>query len=103
MNQIKRNNTKKKDIANNIHINYGIPLSVADKLIDDLISIMINHLYINQSIKIKNFGRFNILNKNERFGRNPKTKKEYTISKRRSVTFKGSDHILNKLNKDLEI
>ena len=42
------------------------------------------------SLYLKNFGVFKILNKKERVGRNPKTKKEYIISARKTIKFKVS-------------
>ena len=49
--------------------------------------------------KISSFGTFKVMNKNERIGRNPKTKIEAKIKPRKVVTFKPSLYIKNKLNK----
>ena len=53
----------------------------------------------SKKVKISDFGTFNILEKSERIGRNPKTKVEKLISSRKVVTFKASKKIKNKLNK----
>ena len=42
----------------------------------------------NQSVKISGFGNFDLRDKNERPGRNPKTGEEIPISARRVVTFR---------------
>lgn len=42
----------------------------------------------NQSVKISGFGNFDLRDKSERPGRNPKTGEEIPISARRVVTFR---------------
>lgn len=42
----------------------------------------------NQSVKLSGFGNFDLLDKSERPGRNPKTGEEIPISARRVVTFR---------------
>jgi integration host factor subunit alpha len=42
----------------------------------------------NESVKISGFGNFDLRDKNERPGRNPKTGEEIPISARRVVTFR---------------
>ena len=39
---------------------------------------------------IKNIGSFKLIEKNERIGRNPKTKEEFIICKRKSISFLSS-------------
>ena len=68
------------------------------KLIDDLIDVLINNL-INESVKIQNFGTFKIIKKKQRIGRNPKTKENYIIKERNSVSFITSKKLLKIINK----
>ena len=42
----------------------------------------------NESVKLSGFGNFELLDKRERPGRNPKTGEEVPVSARRVVTFK---------------
>ena len=51
-----------------------------------------------KDVKIVNFGIFKIRQKNERVGRNPKTRIEVIISKRNVVKFKASEFLLNTIN-----
>ena len=53
------------------------------------------------SLYLKNFGVFKILNKKERVGRNPKTKKEYIISARKTIKFKVSKKMELQINEML--
>jgi integration host factor subunit alpha len=45
-------------------------------------------LETNEQVKLSGFGNFDLRDKNERPGRNPKTGEEIPISARRVVTFK---------------
>ena len=95
-------NIIKKDISKNIFKNFGSSLNFSDKFIDQTIDILITELINSNSVKIKNFGVFKILNKKERIGRNPKTKIEHTIKSRKVVSFKASSYLKNKINVNYE-
>ena len=96
----KRNNLKKKDIANNIFINMGIPVLYSNKIVNDIIEILTNNIKLKKHLKIKNFGSFSVNQKNKRPGRNPKNKEKYEIKERLVVTFKGSNYLKRKFNKN---
>ena len=49
-------------------------------------------------VKISNFGSFYTHESPKRMGRNPKTKKEYVIPKRKKLVFKASTNLKNILN-----
>ena len=49
-------------------------------------------------VKISNFGSFYTHESPKRMGRNPKTKKEYVIPKRKKLVFKASNNLKNILN-----
>ena len=86
------------DIAKNLSSNTGFSKEFSKKLIDDLIEVLINNL-INESVKKKNFGTFKIIKKKQRIGRNPKTKENYIIKERNSVSFITSKKLLKIINK----
>ena len=52
------------------------------------------------SIKLSGFGSFNLRDKLERLGRNPKTGEEVPISPRRVVTFKSGQKLKRNINKN---
>ena len=58
-----RVNTHKKNIINNIFNKVGIPVNYANKLVDELILILISNIVIKKKLKIKNFGVFNLKKK----------------------------------------
>tara|TARA_Y100000748_G_scaffold212883_1_gene178533 strand:- start:254 stop:526 length:273 start_codon:yes stop_codon:yes gene_type:complete len=86
----------KKDIVNNISSEAFLLKSTAKDLLDTFINIIKSNS--SKNIKISNFGTFSMKTTPERVGRNPKTKKEYTISKRKKLVFKASTFVKNNLN-----
>ncbi len=92
-----KNNLTKKDLVKDLSSRTGYSLNFSKKLIDDLIEIIIHYIkedYFN----LKNIGSFKIINKKARIGRNPKTKKEFSILPRKTISFVTSKKILDKLN-----
>ena len=77
----------------------GISKVEASNFIDDIFEFITLQLKKKNKVKIANFGSFNIRHKNERIGRNPKTKEQKVISSRTVVTFKPSKILKNKINK----
>ena len=92
-----KKNITKKEIAVSLSQNTGFPLSFSKKLVNNLLNIMCEQLKKNNLI-IKNIGSFKLIEKNERIGRNPKTKEEIIISKRKSISFLSSKNLTNYLN-----
>ena len=92
-----KKNITKKEIAESLSQNTGFPLSFSKKLVNNLLNIMCEQLKKNNLI-IKNIGSFKLIEKNERIGRNPKTKEEFIICKRKSISFFSSKNLTNYLN-----
>lgn len=82
------------------HLNETIGLSKRECQIffETFIDIIMQGLKNKKDVKIVNFGVFKLKQKNERVGRNPKTKVEVMISKRNVVKFKSSEFLLNLIN-----
>ena len=93
---IKINN--KKILSKKIYNEIGISQAYNEIITNDLIFIL-KAIIKDGKLNIKNFGTFKILNKKERIGRNPKTKKIYTIEARKSISFKSSQKMNDKINK----
>jgi len=92
----KRNFTR-NDFIKNLSNQTGFSLNLSKKLINDLIYIL--HKSIKSgNLNIKNLGSFKLLKKKERLGRNPKTKEEFLISERKTLSFIASKQILDILN-----
>ena len=88
-----------KHLAKKIYHNIGFSKSFSKTIIKKIFQIMIINLKKDEIIKISNFGNFKVKMKNERIGRNPKTKQTAKISARKVVTFKASKILKSRINK----
>jgi len=95
--RVKESHLTKKDISKKINSKIGLSALYVNKVTDDLISILKDLIKIKE-INIKNFGTFKTINKNERIGRNPKNKKIYLITARKSLSFITSKKFNDKIN-----
>ena len=93
-----RINLTKKDLVNLVYMQIGYSKQIAESLIDEFFFKIISNLKKEKKVKISKFGTFSIRLKNERIGRNPKTKEIKTISKRNVVLFKPSKEFKDFLN-----
>jgi integration host factor subunit alpha len=66
----------------------GLNKREAKEIVEAFFEEIRTSLEINEQVKISGFGNFDLRDKNERPGRNPKTGEEIPISARRVVTFR---------------
>ena len=92
-------NINKGNIIKALSVKTGFSANFSKKLIEDLIQIIIQNIKADELV-LKNLGSFKLIQKNERVGRNPKTKEEFSISPRKSISFTPSKNLIEKLNKD---
>ncbi len=83
----------RETIAKQISIEFGIAYSSIYKKIDRILEIWGNEI-TNSDSSISNIGSFKIKKKNDRIGRNPKTKEEYVIKSRKVISFKKSNKLV---------
>ena len=95
--KIKKTQLTKKDISKKINLKIGLSKSYTNNITDNLLQIL-KDLIKNKGMNIKNFGSFKMLRKNERIGRNPKNNETYLIKERKSLSFKTSQNLNNKIN-----
>ena len=93
-----KNNFTRKELSNKIYQNLGFSKNFSSTIIEDFFEFFNSELTKLNEIKLTSFGTFKVVNKNERMGRNPKTKIAAKISARKIVKFKPSKSIKNKLN-----
>ena len=98
---VKKNFTR-KELSNNIFKRIGYSKNFSSEIVDDFFDTLIQHLIKFEKIKISSFGTFQVINKKERIGRNPKTKEEAKISSRKIVRFKPSSIFKKKINNNNE-
>ena len=83
----------REKISKQISIEFGIAYSTVYKKIDKILEIWSN-MMINSDLSLNYIGSFKINKKNERIGRNPKTKEEHLIKSRKVISFKKSNKLL---------
>lgn len=78
----------KADLAASLFDEVGLNKREAKEFVDAWFETIRQALEDGDNVKISGFGNFQLRDKNERPGRNPKTGEEIPISARRVVTFK---------------
>tara|TARA_A100001011_G_scaffold338694_1_gene369662 strand:+ start:170 stop:460 length:291 start_codon:yes stop_codon:yes gene_type:complete len=95
---MKRSNITKDEILKTINSSIGTPLSLSEKILNEILNIIVDGLNSENIVKIKGFGTFKILNKKSRTGRNPKTGQTHLINARKTVTFYPSKNFKRVIN-----
>ena len=87
-----------KKTINKLHLSFnlskelGYSVNLSKKIIDNLIDKIIQNIK-DDNFNLKNIGKFKIIQKKERIGRNPKTKEKFLISSRKSLSFTPSKNL----------
>lgn len=77
----------KAEMAERLFEELGLNKREAKELVEMFFEEIRNALENGRQVKLSGFGNFNLRDKNERPGRNPKTGEEIPITARRVVTF----------------
>ena len=93
-----KKNLNRKVLSNIVHKNIGFSKVISENIVNDIFYIIILGFKENERVKITSFGTFQKRRKNERIGRNPKTKEKKIISARKVVTFKASKLFRDRIN-----
>mgnify|MGYP000201932158 CR=1 FL=1 len=83
----------KADLAQRICDDLGLNKREARELVDTFFETIRQALADGRPVKLSGFGNFNLRDKTERPGRNPKTGQEIPVSARRVVTFRAGQHL----------
>jgi integration host factor subunit alpha len=78
----------KADMAEKLYEELGLNKREAKELVEMFFEEVRAALESGDQVKLSGFGNFDLRNKNERPGRNPKTGEEIPITARRVVTFR---------------
>ena len=76
------------DLGEAVHRKVGLSRTESADLVNTVIDMISDALVAGQQVKLSSFGTFDVREKRERIGRNPKTGEEIPISARRVVTFR---------------
>ncbi len=78
----------KAEMAERLFENVGLNKREAKEFVDAFFEVVREALEHGEQVKLSGFGNFDLRQKNQRPGRNPKTGEEIPISARRVVTFR---------------
>ena len=78
----------KLDLAERLFETLGLNKREAKEIVEMFFDELRSSLERNEQVKLSGFGNFDLREKSERPGRNPKTGEEIPISARRVVTFR---------------
>jgi integration host factor subunit alpha len=78
----------KAEMAERLFDEMGLNKREAKELVEQFFEEIKQSLENNEQVKLSGFGNFDLRNKRERPGRNPKTGEEIPIQARRVVTFR---------------
>ena len=88
----------KIDLANHLHDALGLSKKEAREVVEDFFDEIKNSLEGGDPVKLSGLGTFNLRDKKERPGRNPKTGKDALITPRRVATFKSGTKLKLKVS-----
>ncbi len=78
----------KSEMADRLYMELGLNKREAKEIVELFFQEITDSLVQNEQVKLSGFGNFELRDKRERPGRNPKTGEEIPISARRVVTFR---------------
>lgn len=93
------NALSKAELLQTLSAELELPRKEARKLLDYFFDVLITSLIKGEAVKLSGFGNFEVRQKRERPGRNPKTGETVMVSARRVVTFKASTKLKALLDK----
>lgn len=88
----------KAEMADKLFDQLGLNKREAKDLVEGFFECLRNSLENGQQVKLSGFGNFDLRDKNQRPGRNPKTGEEIPISARRVVTFRPGQKLKTKVD-----
>ena len=77
---------------------HGYSLNKSIDIVETLLEIIKSTLASGEDVLISGFGKFNVVDKKERRGRNPATDEDMILPARRVITFKCSGRLRNSVN-----
>ena len=87
----------KADMAERLYEELGLNKREAKEMVEAFFDEIKGALSNNEQVKLSGFGNFDLRDKTQRPGRNPKTGEEIPISARRVVTFRPGQKLKQKV------
>lgn len=87
------------DLAEAVYEEVGLSRNETANLVEQVLDKVIGTLSKGESVKISSFATFNVRQKGQRIGRNPKTGEEVPIEPRKVITFRASQQLKDRVRK----
>ena len=87
----------KADLSEHLNDVVGLNKREAKEMVEILFDELSDSLISGDPVRLSGFGNFELRDKNERPGRNPKTGEEVPVSARRVVTFRAGQKLRSKV------
>ena len=85
------------DLADAVHRRVGLSRTESADLVEMVLGEIGDALVRGEQVKLSSFATFQVRQKNERIGRNPKTGEEVPISPRRVMSFRASNVLKDRI------
>jgi len=91
------------DLTEAVFAAVGLPRNEASQLVEDILEEVCGALSRGETVKLSSFGTFQVRQKSQRVGRNPKTGDEVPIAPRRVLVFRPSHVLKAQINGNEEV
>ncbi len=88
------------DLSEAVYQEVGLSRNESSDLVETVLEEISKALERGEMVKISSFGTFAVRSKRQRIGRNPKTGEEVPILPRRVLTFRASNVLKERINKE---
>ena len=92
------NTLTRSDLSEAIYREIGLSRNESSEMVETILSRIVEALIKGETVKISSFGTFEVREKGERMGRNPKTGQEVPIAPRRVLAFRPSHILKDRVN-----
>lgn len=89
---------KQRELIEIVSITHKVTQAKAKAIYDEIFALISDSLLRGNRVRVKDFGTFEPVERAERTGRNPKTGEKITVKAKKTVKFKQSKIIKEKLN-----
>jgi integration host factor subunit alpha len=88
----------RKDLIDAAYRVSNLSREEAAVIMNSVLDLIVDTISSGEEMKLRGFGKFVVLQKRERIGRNPRTGVEAVISARRTVSFRPSPNLIEAVN-----
>ncbi|MEM6623386.1 MAG: integration host factor subunit alpha [Pseudomonadota bacterium] len=92
------NTLTRSDLSEAVYREIGLSRNESSDLVESILQHVSEALVSGDQVKISSFGTFQVREKGERMGRNPKTGEEVPIKPRRVLVFRPSHILKDRVN-----